>query len=107
MRLDLTINIPTMLSLLALIVSVSATGVGLYHSIEKRQMATDYAVANLSARVEKAEAALSAIKLEQVAANNNLRTEVKQDLSEIKEQLNRLIFTPHEQRKQQLNEWSR
>ena len=104
---DLSINIPTMISILVLIVSTSATGVGLYYNLDKRQMATDYAVANLTTRVEKAEGALTAIKVEQGASNDRLRADVKADLSEIKGQLDRLIFNPPPQAQRQLREWSR
>lgn len=107
MRVDLTINVPTMISILVLIVTTSATGVGLYYNLDKRQMATDYAVANLTSRVEKAESNIAAIRGDQAATNNTLRAEMKQDLAEIKEQLNRLIFTPPNQQQRQLREWNR
>jgi len=105
MRLDLTVNIPTIISILVLIISTSATGVGLYYSLDKRQTETSYAVANLTSRVEKVEASVSAIKVDQAASNDRLRADVKADLSEIKGQLNQLIFTPQQQRN--LREWSR
>lgn len=105
LRLDLTINIPTMISLLVLIFSVSAWGVGIYYNFDKRHMQTEYAVANLNARVEKVENSVAAIKADQATTNSNLRTEIKADLAEIKGQINQLIFTPQQQR--QLREWSR
>lgn len=105
--LDLTVNVPTMLTILVLIVSTSATGVGLYYNLDKRQMATDYAVANLTSRVEKAEGALTAIKVEQGASNDRLRADVKSDLAEIKGQLDRLVFGAPQQPQRQLREWSR
>jgi hypothetical protein len=106
MRVDLTFNIPTMISILVLITTTSATGVGMYYSLDKRQMATDYAVTNLTSRVEKAEAALSGIKADQTTTNSSLRAEVRADLAEIKGQLNQLMFAPSAQR-QQLHQWSR
>lgn len=105
--LDLTINVPTMLTILMLIVTTSATGVGLYYNLDKRQMATDYTVANLTTRVEKAESALTAIKVEQGASNDRLRTDVKSDLAEIKGQIDRLVFGATPQPQRQLREWSR
>lgn len=105
--LDLTINVPTMLTILMLIVTTSATGVGLYYNLDKRQMATDYTVANLTTRVEKAESALTAIKIEQGASNDRLRTDVKSDLAEIKGQIDRLVFGTTPQPQRQLREWSR
>jgi hypothetical protein len=108
MRVDLTINIPTMISILVLIVTTAGTGVGLYINLDKRQMATDYAVSNLTMRVEKVESTLTVIKAEQATTNSSLRTEMKQDLAEIKDQLNRLIFAPvPPNRQRQLREWSR
>jgi hypothetical protein len=104
---DLSINIPTMISILVLIVSVSATGVGLYNYLDKRQLATEFAVANLSTRIEKAEASLTAIKVEQGASNDRLRADVKSDLAEIKGQLDRLMFNAPPQVQQRLNAWRR
>ena len=103
---DLTINIPTMITILVLIVSTSATGVGLYYNLDKRQTATDYALANLTTRVERAETSLNSIKNDQALSNDRLRSEMKADLAEIKGQLEHLIFTPP-QGQRQLREWSR
>lgn len=103
MRVDLTINIPTMISIAALIVTTSATGVGLYYSLDKRQAATDYAVSTLVQRVEKSEAAVAALKLEQAAQNQTLRNDIKSDISEIKGMLNEVIFGRRPSA--QLKEW--
>jgi len=105
-RVDLTVNLPTMISILVLIVSTSATGVGLYNYLDKRQMATEYAVANLTARVEKAEGALNSMRIDQAKSNDSLRAEMKADLAEIKGQLDRLIFGGQPQQRQ-LRQWSR
>ena len=95
-----------MISILVLIVSTSATGVGLYNYLDKRQMATEYAVANLTARVEKAEGALNSMRIDQAKSNDSLRAEMKADLAEIKGQLDRLIFGGQPQQRQ-LRQWSR
>lgn len=105
MRVDLTINIPTMISIAVLIVTTSATGVGMYYNLDKRQMMTDMAVQTLSQRLDKTEAALASLKSDQVGANAALRGEMKSDITEIKGLLNRLIFTPPSQQRQQLREW--
>jgi hypothetical protein len=104
---DLTINIPTMITILVLIVSTSATGVGLYYNLDKRQTATDYAVANLTTRVERVEGSVNSIKTDQALSNDRLRSEMKADLAEIKGQLEHLIFNPPPNTQRQLREWSR
>lgn len=107
-RVDLTVNIPTMISIAVLIVTTSATGVGMYYNLDKRQMMTDMAVSTLSQRIDKTEASLAAMKADQTGANAALRVEMKSDITEIKGLLNRLIFnpsTPTQQR--QLREWSK
>lgn len=106
MRIDLTINVPTIISIAVLIVTTAATGVGLYYSLDKRQMATDFAVSVLAVRVDKTEAAVIALKTEQAVQNQALRGEMKSDITEIKDLLNRLIFAPQGSR-QHLKEWSR
>lgn len=109
MRVDLTINIPTMISIAALVVTISATGVGLYYNLDKRQMATDFAVATLAQRLDKTELALATMKGDQAMQNATLRTEMKADITEIKGMLNRLIFAPapSQQQQRQLREWSK
>lgn len=107
MRVDLTINIPTMISIAVLIVTTSATGVGLYYNLDKRQMATDFAVASQTQRIDKIEASVSALKAEQAGQNAQLRGEMKSDITEIKDLLNRLIFAPSSQQQRQLREWSK
>jgi hypothetical protein len=110
LKLDLTINIPTMISLLVLVASTSASGFSMYYNLRQQQMATEYAVSNLTNRVEKAEASINSIKSEQAASMSSLRIEVKQDLAEIKGQLNELIFgrrPAQVQARSQLRDWSR
>lgn len=103
MRLDLTVNIPTMISIAALIATTAAAGVGLYMNLDKRQMATDFAVATLQQRIEKNEIALTTLKNEQTAQTQVLRAEIRSDISEIKALLNQVIFS--RQGQPQLKEW--
>lgn len=116
MRLDLTINLPTIISIAVLIVTTSATGVGLYYSLDKRQMTTDFAVTVLAQRVDKNELAVAALKTEYAVQNQALRGEMRSDIGEIKDLLNRLIFAPQnspqqqqqaQQQRQRLKEWSK
>lgn len=106
-RVDLTVNIPTMISIAVLIVTTSATGVGMYYNLDKRQMMTDMAVQSLSQRIDKNDAALMAMKADQANANVTLRGELKSDITEIKGLLNRLIFPSSSQQQRQLREWSK
>lgn len=106
-RVDLTVNIPTMISIAVLIVTTSATGVGMYYNLDKRQMMTDMAVQSLSQRIDKNDAALMAMKADQANANVTLRGELKSDITEIKGLLNRLIFPSSSNQQRQLREWSK
>lgn len=106
-RVDLTVNIPTMISIAVLIVTTSATGVGMYYNLDKRQMMTDMAVQALSQRIDKTEASLASMKADQANANVTLRGELKSDITEIKGLLNRLIFPSSGSQQRQLREWSK
>jgi hypothetical protein len=109
MRVDLTLNIPTLITLATLVVTISATGVGLYYNLDKRQMATDFAVSVLQQRIEKNEAAVAALRIDQATSNAALRSDVKSDIGEIKGMLNQMIFAPRPSPSQQrqLREWSK
>lgn len=110
MRVDLTINIPTILSILGLVSAVFVTGIGIYSDLDKRQMRTDIAVGDLRTRLDKTEAAITSVKTDQAAATATLRAETKGDISEIKDMLNRLIFGGNdrgERRRQLDKDWSK
>lgn len=104
MRVDLSINIPTIISILTCVVGISAFGLGIYRDLDNRQLRTDIAVVDIRTRVDKIEA-------NQSTQIQNLRTEMRGDITEIKEMLNRLIFSgasPHTPRRQELDkEWSK
>lgn len=111
MRVDLTINIPTILSIIGLVSAVFATGIGIYSDLDKRQMRTDLAVAEIRTRLDKTETAISSVKADQAAATAALRAETKGDIIEIKDLLNRLIFggreTPERRPRQLEKDWSK
>lgn len=92
MRVDTTINIPTILSTLGMVVTVCAFGIGIYTDLDKRQMRTDAAVAEIRYRMDKAENAIIATKADQAAQIGTIRGELKGDIGEIKGMLNQLIF---------------
>lgn len=92
MRVDTTINIPTLCSLLGTLGAVCAFGMGIYQDLDKRQMRTDAAVAEIRYRMDKAENAIIATKADQAAQIGTIRGELKGDIGEIKGMLNQLIF---------------
>jgi hypothetical protein len=108
MRLDFTLNIPTILSLLATVVALVSSGITLYNGLDKRQMTTEFKIDKLDQRVEKNETAVVNLREEQSKREATLRAEMKGDVAEIKDLLNRLYYGPSvNQRTQQreLNEW--
>lgn len=106
MRVDLSINIPTILSILGLVSAVFATGIGIYSDLDKRQMRTDIAVAEIRVRLDKTELAISNVKSEQIAQTATLRGEIRSDIGDIKEMLNRVIFGGNAVDRRQLDkEW--
>lgn len=111
MRVDLTINIPTILSILGLVSAVFVTGIGIYSDLDKRQMRTDIAVAEIRTRLDKTEVAITSVRTDQATQTATLRGEMKGDIIEIKDMLNRLIFSGRDapdRRSRQLNkDWSK
>lgn len=111
MRVDLTINLPTILSVLGLVGAVFATGISIYSDLDKRQLRTDLAVTEIRSRLDKTETAITTVKTDQAAQTALLRGEMKGDIMEIKDMLNRLIFGGNSQpmpRRQQLSkDWSK
>jgi len=112
MRVDLTVNIPTILTILAMITTVSGFGITLYSGLEKRQMTVEFEVAKLNQRLDKNETAVNNLRTDGEKQQATLRAEMKGDITEIKEMLNRILFgqvpvsaTPNQRQQQQLNEW--
>ena len=112
MRVDLTINLPTIISVIASIGAVCVMGLNVYSDLNNRQLRTDLAVIEIRTRLDKTETAIGAVKTDQAAQMQTLRTDMKSDISEIKDMLNRLIFgaapAPAPHRQQQLSkDWSK
>lgn len=111
MRVDLTINIPTILSVLASIIAVSATGITLYYGLDKRALASEFEIAKLNQRIDKTEQAVVTLRTEQAQREGALRAEMRSDIAEIKDLLYRLYpaspLVQQQQRatRQQLEEW--
>lgn len=92
MRLDLTVNIPTMAMLFGLVVTTITAGVSIYNTFDRRQLSADIAIAALQVRADKTEGSVNSLKLEQAQKNTELRSEMKSDIGEIKNLLNEVIF---------------
>lgn len=107
MRVDLTINVPTIISVVASIATVCAFGISIYSDLDKRQMRTDIAVVEIRSRQDKIESAINTIKTDQAVQTQALRNDVKADIGEIKDLLNRLIFGGTPQSRRDLKEWSK
>lgn len=105
-RIDTTINMPTILGIATMIVTTAAWAVGLYYNFDKRQTMTEIALINLSQRVDKIEIGVSTTRADQIVANNALRTDLKADIGEVKQMLDRLMFPPSANQRQ-LKEWSK
>lgn len=93
MKLDLTVNVPTMVTLLAFVVSSVTAGVRIYNDLDARLTRASYDIAALQTRAQSAEAALAAVKTEQNAQMQTLRAEIRADLTEIKGSINSLLFS--------------
>lgn len=92
MRMDFTLNVPSMLTMLGMIVSTAVAGVSIYQDLKDRQMTTNFAVVAQAQRIEKIEISLGQLKLEQNSRNTELRAEIKSDIADIKDMLNSVIF---------------
>lgn len=109
MRVDLSVNIPTILAIVGCVTAVCSFGLGIYRDLDNRQIRTDIAVVEIRTRLDKTESALGTVKGEQLAANQSLRGELRSEIGEIKGLLNTLIFNgPPIQRQRQLEkDWSK
>jgi hypothetical protein len=111
MRVDFTLNIPTIVAMVGMIVTTAVAGVTIYNQLDRRQIATDFAVSAQAQRIDKIEANVDKLKIEATAQNTQLRTEIKSDITEIKGLLNEVIFgrgrTPPSTNNQHLREWSK
>ena len=109
MRVDLSVNIPTIISIVLCVAGAFSFALGIYRDLDNRQLRTDIAVVDIRTRLDKTEAALNASKGEQLIQTQALRSEVRGDINEIKDMLNRLIFNgvPQPQRRQLDKDWSK
>lgn len=91
-KLDLTINVPTIMTLVAMTVTIVVSGIRVYNDLDGRTTKNAYELQTLRDRVVAAETSVSTLKNETNASSTALRSEIKQDLSEIKNTLNDLVL---------------
>lgn len=109
MRVDFTVNIPTLMTLIASFIALASTGVSLYFGLDKRQLASEIEITKLAQRMDKNESALNSVKADSSQQIEALRRDMRSDNAEIKDMLNRIIFRDPQARmsppQQQLNDW--
>lgn len=91
-KIDLTINVPTMIAILTLVVTTLVAGVRIYNDIDSRVTASSYEVRALRERVNSLEVTAVSIRQEQNQAMQLLRSEIRSDLTEIKRSVNLLLI---------------
>jgi hypothetical protein len=104
-KLDLTVNVPTILTLCAMTITAITAGIRVYNDLDARTTRNAYELSTLRDRVVAAEASMVTLKQETGTTAQALRAEIKQDLSEIKSTLNDLAFG--RRGAPQPREWSR
>lgn len=94
-KLDLTINVPTIVTLCLLVVSSSVAGVRIYNDLDQRVTRAGYFSDALAHRVQVLETTVGQIRTDQANQIKELRAEIRADLSEIKGSLNNLLLRPN------------
>lgn len=107
-RLDFTINIPTLLSILSLAAGLAAWGVRTYYEMDARTNRNTYDLAVLQDKLRVVEAQVVQVRADNGNSVQALRGEIRVDLLEIKGTLKDIMFTRQSGgASRQLNEWSR
>lgn len=106
-RMDFSLNIPTMIALLGMVASTTVAGFTVYKDLSDRQNAASFAINSQAQRLDKVESAVNQLKLDQTTRNNELRSEIKSDIAEIKIMLNEVIFGRRVAPNHQLRDWKR
>lgn len=89
-KLDLTINIPTMLSMLAMVAGAITYFNGQISAINNSQLITAGDVKVLQTQVNNQETQLSTLRTDTAGQIVQLRTEIRADLRDVKEGLDKL-----------------
>ncbi|MNK80461.1 hypothetical protein D3C87_1001760 [compost metagenome] len=104
-KLDFTINIPTLISIITLSAGLATWGVRTYYEMSARTDRNTYDLAVLQDRIRTVETQVTQVRADNSTSVQALRGEIRVDLLEIKGTLKDLMFRGNNNR--QLNEWSR
>jgi len=91
-KLDLTVNVPTIVTLVLLVISTVSFGVRLYTDLDQRVSLAGVMQEILQQRVASLESAIGEIRQNQAREIKELRSEIRADLGEIKGTLNNLLY---------------
>ena len=90
MKLDLTINIPTMLSIFAMVAGAVTYVNGQITAINNQQLVTAGDVKVLQTQVNSQGSQMATIRLDTAGQLTQFRSEVRQDLKDLKDGMERL-----------------
>ena len=90
MKLDLTINIPTMLSIFAMVAGAVTYVNGQITAINNQQLVTAGDVKVLQTQVNSQGSQMATIRLDTAGQLTQFRSEVRQDLKDLKDGMDRL-----------------
>jgi len=90
MKLDLTINIPTMLSIFAMVAGAVTYVNGQITAINNQQLVTAGDVKVLQTQVNSQGAQMATLRLDTAGQLTQFRSEVRQDLKDLKDGMDRL-----------------
>ena len=90
MKLDLTINIPTMLSIFAMVAGAVTYVNGQITAINNQQLVTAGDVKVLQTQVNSHGSQMATIRLDTAGQLTQFRSEVRQDLKDLKDGMDRL-----------------
>lgn len=90
MKLDLTINIPTMLSIFAMVAGAATYVNGQITAINNQQLVTAGDVKVLQTQVNSQGSQMATLRLDTAGQLTQFRSEVRQDLKDLKDGMDRL-----------------
>lgn len=105
-KLDFTINLPTMLTLCAMAIAGMSSGIRIYSDVNERVIQNTFEINSVKGRVNSLEGTLSAARIELEARGQAVRAELKGELTEIKQDVKSLLVR-QASGNQILKEWSR
>lgn len=91
-QLDLTINLPTILTMVVMLIGGATTGLRIYSGLDTRVSQANYEIKVIQERMRTFEATMAAIKLDNDAQMQQLRGEIRSDLTDIKTTLREMLL---------------